>query len=289
MFEGIFDGATPVDVAVAPTVEEFTERWVKHERPVVVREGLADWGPMRDWTLDYLKAGCGQRKVKIGVSKTGEYVNYADRLGGGVDPVVAFASVIDNVFSPAPGAEKQRVHQEPLDSWGTLHEEATPVKYITRRVTLKNIWLGSAGNVTKAHYDTEDNVNVQILGRKEFILYPASQLAELYPRRPWEYMSNFARVEIAAPDFARYPRFRDATPMRAVLGPGDFLYLPIYWWHQVHTLEPSLNVNFWWQTSLTQAARRNGVRYWPRMARDGYLHRYILENLRSSLGPHPAH
>jgi hypothetical protein len=278
-----FDTAAPVEVVVAPSVEEFTERHVRRERPVVVRGGLSDWPPMRAWTLDYLKAACGERKVKVGVSKTGVYVNYADRLKVGVDPEIRFADVIDNVFSPATGADKHRLHQEPLDSWGSLRDEATPIRYITRRVILKNIWMASAGNVTKAHYDTEDNVNVQLRGKKEFILYPSSQLDALYPRRPWEYMSNFSRVEIAAPDLARYPRFRDATPMRAVLEPGDFLYIPIYWWHQVHTLEPSLNVNFWWQSTLRQAARRNGVRYWPRMARDGYLHSHVVQTVVRSL------
>ena len=60
-------------------------------------------------------------------------------------------------------------------------------------------------------------------------------------------MSNFSRVEIEEPDLARCPRFSRATPLRAILEPSDFLYLPIYWWHQFRKLEASLNVNFRWQ------------------------------------------
>ena len=144
--------------------------------------------------------------------------------------------------------------------------------------------MGSTGNVTKTHYDMEDNINVQLLGRKEIILFPSTQLDELYPRSAWDYMSNFSRVEIETPDLSRYPRFSRATPLRAILEPGDFIYIPIYWWHQFRTLEASLNVNFWWQASAGQALRRHGVRYWPRMARDLYLPRTIWRTVLHSIG-----
>ena len=78
------------------------------------------------------------------------------------------------------------------------------------------------------------------------------------------------------------------TPFRAILEPGDFIYIPIYWWHQFRTLEASLNVNFWWQARIDQALRRHGLHYWPRMARDRYLHwtiwRTVVDSISSSHG-----
>jgi hypothetical protein len=241
---------------------------------------------MGKWTLEHLKATSGTRRVKVGVSKTGLFVNYADRLKTGVDPELPLADVIDTIFSGAKDDGNLRLHQESLDGWGILDVESPAIRYITRPVIAKNIWMGSAGNVTKAHYDTEDNINVQLRGRKEFILFPGTQLDELYPRSAWDYMSNFSSVEIASPDLGRHPRFRGATPMRAIIEPGDFLYIPIYWWHQVHTLEASLNVNFWWQSGTRQAMRWNGLRYWPRMAKDGYLHTHLARTLRRSIESH---
>jgi hypothetical protein len=279
----VLEHATPIDVLVAPSVEEFTERYARREQPVVVRGGLADWLPTHKWTPEYLKSVYGTRRVKVGMSKTGEYANYVEKLKTGVDPEVTFGEVVDGIFSPTSEGEKCRLHQEPLETWDTFRDESPPIRYITRNVVAKNIWMGSAGNVTKAHYDTEDNVNIQLRGKKEFILYPSTQLGELYPRSAWDYMSNFSQVEIAAPDLSRYPRFGRATPMRAVIEPGDFLYIPIYWWHQVHTLEASLNVNFWRQSRTRQSLRRHGVRYWPRMAKDGYLHRHVVRTIGTSL------
>jgi hypothetical protein len=285
----MFENAESVEIVLAPSVEEFAERYVHHERPVVVRGAVNDWLPMYKWTLEYLKSTYGERRVKIGVSKSGDYKAYAERLNTGVEPEVTFAKAIDDIFTPIDADLKCRIHQESLDTWGALHEESPPIRYVLRKVIAKNIWMGSTGNVTKMHYDTEDNINVQVRGRKEIILFPSAQLDELYPRSVWDYMSNFSRVEIATPDLSRYPRFSRATPLRAVLEPGDFIYIPIYWWHQFHTLEASLNVNFWWQAGAGQALRRNGMRYWPRMAKDGYLHHHIARTVRAAGGSLFAH
>ena len=279
----MFEDAAPVDVALAPGFEEFAERYVRCERPVVVRGGVGDWPPSYKWTPEYLKAMYGMRRVKIGVSTDGDYREYAERLNVGVEPEVGFAEAIDSIFAPANAEQKCRIHQQSLDTWAALDEESPPIRYVLRKVIAKNIWMGSTGNVTKLHYDMEDNVNIQLRGRKEIILFPSTQLNDLYPRSAWDYMSNFSRVELALPDLSRYPRFSRATPLRAVLEPGDFIYIPIYWWHQFHTLEASLNVNFFWQARARQVLRRHGVHYWPRMARDGYLHRYIARTVLDSI------
>jgi hypothetical protein len=276
----MFENAEPVDLAVGLSVEEFVERYVRPERPVVVRGAVTDWPPSYKWTPEYLKAMSGARRVKIGVSKDGDYVAYAERLKLGAEPDVAFANAIDGIFATANAEQKLRIHQEPLSKWGPLHEESPPIRYVSRSIIAKNIWMGSIGNVTKLHYDTEDNINIQLRGKKEVILFPSSQLDELYPRSAWDYMSNFSRVDIEMPDLSRFPLFTRATPWRAILEPGDFIYIPIYWWHQFYTLEASLNVNFWWQSHASQALRRQGVRFWPRMVKDRYFHRHVLQVVR---------
>jgi len=216
---------------------------------------------------------CGTRQGKIWVSTNGDWLN------SGVEPEVAFANAIDDIFEPGNAERKVQVAQQNLKAFGVLHEESPPIPYILQKVISKNIWMGSTGNITKAHYDMHDNINVQIIGRKEIILFPSSQLDELYPKSSLDYMSNFSQVEIAKPDLSRYPRFGQATPLRAILEPGDFIYIPVYWWHRFYTLEASLNVNFWWRPRVAQVLRRHGLHYWPRLARDGYLHIHIIQTI----------
>jgi len=37
------------------------------------------------------------------------------------------------------------------------------------------------------------------------------------------------QVNFERPDYRRFPKFRNACGLEAVLGPGDVLYLPSYW------------------------------------------------------------
>ena len=61
-------------------------------------------------------------------------------------------------------------------------------------------------------------------------------------------------VDFEQPDFDRHPRFREALAhaRRAVLGPGDAIFIPSMWWHHVRSLEPfNVLVNYWWRSSPT--------------------------------------
>ena len=267
----MFENATPVDVAVAPSVQEFVERYVRRELPVIVRDGVSDWRPSYKWTPEYLRAMCGTRRGRIWVSPNGDWLSSVAK------PEVAFAKAIDDIFASPNAEQNVQVAQENLKAFGALYEESPPIRYIPQKVLVKNIWMGSTGNITRAHYDMHDNINVQLLGRKDIILFPSTQLDELYPRSAWDYMSNFSQVDIEDPDLSLYPKFSQATPLHAVLEPGDFIYIPIYWWHQFYTLEASLNVNFWWRARAAQVLRRHGLHYWPRLARDGYLHVHLMQ------------
>jgi hypothetical protein len=51
------------------------------------------------------------------------------------------------------------------------------------------------------------------------------------------------------PDFEAHPRFKDAlkTAQRAILKPGDAIYIPYGWWHHIRALSPlNMLVNYWW-------------------------------------------
>jgi hypothetical protein len=59
-------------------------------------------------------------------------------------------------------------------------------------------------------------------------------------------------VRLHAPDFERFPRFREAlkAAVTAELAPGDAIYIPPLWWHHVESLEPfNLLVNYWWHAA----------------------------------------
>jgi len=113
------------------------------------------------------------------------------------------------------------------------------------------IWLGS-GVVTPAHFDESSNVACVVAGRRRFTLLPPEQVANLYigPLHFAPTGTPISLVSFREPDFARFPRFREAlaAALVAELGPGDAIYIPPLWWHHVESLE-RLNalVNYWWK------------------------------------------
>jgi hypothetical protein len=112
------------------------------------------------------------------------------------------------------------------------------------------LWLGNASRVA-CHFDSFENLACVVAGRRRFTLYPPDAIGDLYvgpidhtmAGQPTSLAAN------AAPGDARYPRFAAAANRAIVveLEPGDALYLPKLWWHQVEALEPAnLLVNYWW-------------------------------------------
>jgi hypothetical protein len=115
------------------------------------------------------------------------------------------------------------------------------------------LWLGNA-ITTPTHLDEWNNVGCVVSGRRRFTLFPPEQVANLYIG-PLDFAPTGAPmslVQLHAPDFARFPRFRAAleAALTAELGPGDALYIPPLWWHHVESLESfNLLVNYWWHAS----------------------------------------
>jgi hypothetical protein len=113
------------------------------------------------------------------------------------------------------------------------------------------IWLGTASNVS-SHYDTLDNLACVIAGRRRFTLYAPTLIGKLYVG-PIDNTMAGQPVSLAASasgaSRGAYPLFEEIRDqaLQVELEPGDALYLPKLWWHQVESLG-SFNglVNYWW-------------------------------------------
>jgi hypothetical protein len=105
-------------------------------------------------------------------------------------------------------------------------------------------WIGPAGTVTPLHCDFDDNIFAQIWGSKRIFLAPPHHDEFIYPREanPILFGSPF---DPEAPDFERYPLARQASMIEVIVHPGDMLYVPAGWYHQVRALTFSLSSNRW--------------------------------------------
>jgi hypothetical protein len=112
------------------------------------------------------------------------------------------------------------------------------------------IWLGNASSVA-CHYDTYDNIACVVAGRRRFTMYPPDAIGGLYVG-PIDFTMAGQPVALAVGSAAgdpRFPRFEQVRDRALVveLEPGDALYLPKLWWHQVEATDPvNMLINYWW-------------------------------------------
>ena len=121
-----------------------------------------------------------------------------------------------------------------LCHWPAYFDKIGPPRY----------WLGPAGTVTPLHCDYDDNLFAQIWGSKRIILAPPHHDEFLYPREANAILFG-SPFDPEAPDYERFPLARQASMIECLVEPGDMLYVPAGWYHQVRSLAFSLSSNRW--------------------------------------------
>lgn len=116
--------------------------------------------------------------------------------------------------------------------------------------TVPRLWMGNKV-IVSTHQDHSQNLACVIAGRRRFTLFPPEQLPNLYvgPLDSTFSGQPVSMVDLNAPDFARYSRFREAlaAAVQAELEPGDAIFIPYLWWHNVESLDHfNVLVNYWW-------------------------------------------
>jgi len=103
-------------------------------------------------------------------------------------------------------------------------------------------------------FPPEDLSNLYYVGR------PKGLLQYSYPNSFQRHRSNVdvrgflfgSSVNVDKPDLTRHPLYKNASPYRVLLKPGDVLYLPPFWHHEVQSLPDPVTglnvaVNFWFE------------------------------------------
>jgi ribosomal protein L16 Arg81 hydroxylase len=78
----------------------------------------------------------------------------------------------------------------------------------------------------------------QVVGRKRITLIPSFESHLVY-----NHIGVYSQVDCENPDLSRYPLFAKASKFETVLEPGEVLFIPVGWWHQVRSLDVSISVS----------------------------------------------
>jgi len=137
-------------------------------------------------------------------------------------------------------------------------------------LTTNLLLCGPQGAVTPAHFDEQENVFAQLTGVKRVRLFPPAAWARLYPYPVGHPCDRQAQVRLPAvpgatrldddADQAAFPAFSAAldnttAEMHVDLQPGECLYVPQYWWHQMEALTDNVSLS-WWYKNQYQTRRK---------------------------------
>jgi hypothetical protein len=234
--------AKKVPVESRPSPERFFENYYFANRPVVVRGLMQDWPALACWTPEYFADRFGDEGVEISGDRESDpkfeerfpehrrkttmrqFVEKITTMKGNDLYIVAKNRLLDR--EPFISLRKDVLYPE---GFLTSGPEADPPR----------IWMGGAGTITPLHHDASNIFFGQIYGRKLVRLIPPYEIENLYNDR-----TCFSDIDLDQVDYVRFPRFRRVTVVQAIVHPGEFLLLPLGWWHQVRSLDVSISLSF---------------------------------------------
>ncbi|KAG8233363.1 hypothetical protein J437_LFUL005824 [Ladona fulva] len=248
-----------------PRVEEL----ISENKPVVITDTKLVSSALK-WDIDYLEKNIGSGDFSVFLSRNHKFKYYDDKKLQ--DAGTEFTPSTKRVDMKFPEFAKklrqwmrgdERLYlQQPLNNtvgpaivedflkfnWEWVNGRQK--KHSWGHLTSNLLLVAMEGNVTPCHYDEQQNFFAEVKGFKRCILFPPEQFDCLYPHPVFHPHDRQSQVDFEHPDYVRFPKFREVRGQEAVVGPGDVLYIPIYWWHHIESLMRggyTVSINFWYK------------------------------------------
>jgi hypothetical protein len=209
--------------------------------PVIITGMMCDWPALTAWTPDALRSRFGERQVEVQAGRTKDEAYEINssahkrtmRFDDFVDVISSGVRSNDHYMTANNSSKNKQALREMWADMRPLPE------YLTPDGDAGFLWIGPGGTITPFHHDLTNNFMAQVRGYKKVKLIAASELPHVY-----NHLHCYTQLDGGAPDYARYPRLRQARIIECTIGPGEILFVPVGWWHYVEALEPSITMSF---------------------------------------------
>ncbi|MCI1005463.1 cupin-like domain-containing protein [Herbaspirillum sp. C7C8] len=200
-----------------------------------IMTGMASRWPLSAMSVETLREHFGQLPVR---ARVGDYINTAFAPDRAMQDMTLVAylerAMADESGLPPYLGNLELRNLNRLCHWPNFFEKMGPPRF----------WLGPAGCITPLHCDYDDNVFAQLWGKKRVWLAPPHHDQYLYPKQANAILFG-SPFDPDHPDLERFPLARQAALVCCEVQPGEMLYIPAGWYHQVSSLTFSLSSNRW--------------------------------------------
>jgi len=232
------------------TTEEFLDNFYAPGRPTILCGDMENWPALRKWTPEYLRSTIGDAVVECQGGRTSN-----DRFELAKDAHrrrMPFDRFIDLVVN-SPGNDLYITAYNSLANAAALAPLQADLGRLDRVLDYARgelggmAWVGPAGTFTPLHHDLTNNLLVQLTGRKRVVLASPGETPKLH--NTTHVFSEVSDLTASDIDREAYPRIAQVRRLDFILGPGEALFIPVGWWHQVTALDFSVSMtytNFLW-------------------------------------------
>ncbi|XP_041462941.1 bifunctional peptidase and arginyl-hydroxylase JMJD5-like [Lytechinus variegatus] len=118
---------------------------------------------------------------------------------------------------------------------------------ILQRISDVVMWFSSGGTKSHLHNDDTDNINCLFSGQKDILFLNYTQYRHQFHFDHPD--GSYSSVDVDSVDMIKYPGLRNVEFYKAKLFPGDCIYIPYKWIHQVNSIGRNIAVNVWFDHS----------------------------------------
>jgi hypothetical protein len=249
-------GLVEVDRRENLSLDAFVEEYLKPGRPVVLSGVAREWPAVKKWSPRFFADNYGDSPVQL-INAAREDVDDKNYKPKG--SVTTVGQVVSDIESGG-GAYPRFVpllHQHPELMEDFDKDYLSSFRGPMARDMMFQFFMGGAGTNTALHCAIANNLFVEIYGRKRWWIFDPDY-APVF--RPPMLRSTYFISPVDASQPEKSEIMKHVRGFQTILEPGDVLYNPPFWWHQVENLTATIGVGVRWfglpsilKASTTQA------------------------------------
>ncbi|XP_031567482.1 tRNA wybutosine-synthesizing protein 5-like [Actinia tenebrosa] len=218
-----------------PSPQDFFSKYVSTITPLLIKGGAKLSPAFSKWTDEYFKSLPEAKKYTV-VAEQGKKEN---RTNPAQD--LAFYDFVDTYKKK----DIYMVHGVlPFLQKDVILPPSLQCEDITDNMLVDTVmWFSSGGTKSVLHNDDVDNINCLFSGTKELVFIDYKKYnKKVKIDHP---SGGYSGVDVDRVDFTKYPGLRDVQVYHVAMEPGDCLFIPYKWFHQVRSYDRNIAVNVW--------------------------------------------
>tara|TARA_B100001093_G_scaffold225960_1_gene216518 strand:+ start:366 stop:1370 length:1005 start_codon:yes stop_codon:yes gene_type:complete len=219
------------------------QHYLKKGTPIIIEGAAKEWNCVKKWSLDWLYENYCNDEVAIfdPLNSQTDQINYQIEQ--------TTLKMVIEAMKKGDSSKYSRFNRILYDHPELINDFDWKWLYKMRNQLSSGktfqVFIGGKGTNTSLHCAAEHNLFTQVYGEKHWYFFAPKNDIFLDPpitKSPYFY----SKFNPEKPDFNEFPAANHLTTWECILKPGDVLFNPPFWWHQVKNISHSIGVGFRW-------------------------------------------